>query len=92
MINTSLNEGEESLSHDYHYEDRSRKNRKKKICFACSVIFIIIFIIAIIIRNKYISSLNKEPDVKEPMFSGERITVHVLPHSHDDVGWLKTVD
>ena len=22
----------------------------------------------------------------------ERITVHVCPHSHDDVGWLKSVD
>ncbi len=24
--------------------------------------------------------------------SGQPLTVHLIPHSHDDVGWLKTVD
>lgn len=24
--------------------------------------------------------------------NSEKIIVHMIPHSHDDVGWLKTVD
>ncbi len=24
--------------------------------------------------------------------TGEHLYVHIIPHSHDDVGWLKTVD
>ena len=24
--------------------------------------------------------------------TGEHLYVHLIPHSHDDVGWLKTVD
>ena len=28
----------------------------------------------------------------EPASRDGPVTVHVCPHSHDDVGWLKTVD
>ena len=36
----------------------------------------------------------EERDRLEAAFKerNEKVTVHLIPHSHDDVGWLKTVD
>lgn len=28
----------------------------------------------------------------EPYSGNDQLTIHLIPHSHDDVGWLKTVD
>jgi len=37
---------------------------------------------------RHLVGMSQEPYDKE----NDILTVHVVPHSHDDVGWLKTVD
>ena len=42
--------------------------------------------------EKYESSLNKTKVHKRKRAANETVNIHIFAHTHDDVGWLKTVD
>jgi hypothetical protein len=43
-------------------------------------------------RQEIENVMNHLNQCHESVSTDELIDIHVIPHSHDDVGWLKTVD
>ena len=43
-------------------------------------------------RVKHVNNTNPKIEFKRRPNQDELLTVHIIPHTHDDVGWVKTVD
>ena len=56
-------------------------------CFHSFALHLLLATIVIGVVNSEYIEYNTAPRIVP-----EKINVHLVPHSHDDVGWLKTVD
>nr|XP_022916135.1 lysosomal alpha-mannosidase-like [Onthophagus taurus] len=62
-----------------------------KLIIACLFVNIIGFVVSVPTNNRLESSYGCNYEACHPV-DPEKLNVHLVAHSHDDVGWLKTVD
>ena len=47
---------------------------------------------AFFFNNDFMKAPESKIERLKRRLNGRNVTVHLIPHSHDDVGWTKTVD
>ena len=86
-------------------ENANPKRNKRRIVAAVVVGMIMLVVVVLAVLELYPASAETNtaditnivstsaPGAEEEAFVDDGVvTVHIVPHSHDDVGWLNTVD
>jgi len=51
-----------------------------------------IFTFSVLCFSAFSLQVDRIGSSEPPIYKDDTVYVHVIPHTHDDVGWLKTVD